>query len=183
VSRLRGLLGLLPSYLRTAWWGLASPHLAEKRPLLVVQALVESSQGVLLAQRQDLWGYELPGGHPRPEENCEAALVREVMEETGIEIAVEDCIGEYVRSGFRPHTARVYRGRVLGGAPAPGEEARRVVWFPRDSLTAALLPWYRAPLHDARVRRGAPVRRFQRQGFAWIGAAAAIDLRARWHEG
>lgn len=179
-GRLRRMAGLLPSHARTAWWGLLAPRL-EQGPLQVVQAVVMGPRGVLLAVRSDLWGHELPGGHPEPDEPLEAALCREVLEETGMEIAVEGLVGEYERTGFRPHRARVYRCRVLREGDATGsDEVVRCDWFDPAAPPDTLLPWYRGPLADAVAGAAEPVRRRERQGLAWILAGLATDARMRW---
>ena len=75
-----------------------------------------SDQGVLLAVRSNLRGWELPGGHARRDEAPEAALVREIREETGVDVEVGSLVGSYQRTGFRPHVALVYRCRPTGPA-------------------------------------------------------------------
>ena len=60
-------------------------------------------------------------------------------------------VGEYRRSGFRPHLARVYRCRALGGQATPSIETPRVAWWDPARLPDTLFPWFRGPLRD-RVR-------------------------------
>lgn len=173
------LLRVLPVYARTAWWGLCAPRLRERAPLVVHQGVVLSGGRVLLTVRSDLCGWELPGGNANPGESGEAALAREILEETGVEVAVERLVGEYERSGFRPHTARVYRCRATGGAPRPSRETPLVRWFALDAVPDTLFPWYRGPLADARAGLPGPVQRRERWGLAAIAAAIWIDLRMR----
>jgi ADP-ribose pyrophosphatase YjhB (NUDIX family) len=173
-----GLAGALPAYARIAWWGLASP-LAEKEPLVVVQAVVQSDEGILLTVRSDLRGWELPGGQVEESEDPEEALIREAREETGLEIEVERRVGDYVRTGFRPHTAKVYLCRVVGGALRISGETREVQWFRADALPTTLFAWYREPLADALASESAPVRREEHQGLDAIWAAMRIDLVMR----
>ena len=173
-----GLASALPTYVRIGWWGLASP-VAERRPLVVVQAVVRSDHGVLLTVRSDLRGWELPGGTPEGDEIPEQALVREVREETGLEVSVERPVGDYVRTGFRPHTAKVYVCRVAGGALQTSGETRAVEWFAPDALPATLFSWYREPLADALDGGGSPVVREEHQGLDAIWAAMRIDLAMR----
>jgi len=179
VGRLRRLARALPTWARLAWWGWVEPRLAPA-PELVVQGVVLSDAGVLLAVRSDLQGWELPGGTPEPGEAPEAALRRELAEETGLEVVVERLVGEYRRTGFRPHCARVFRCRVVGGREAPGSETLRLGWFPPDAVPGTLFPWYREPLADAIARRSAPVQRTDHNGVRAIAAGAVIDLRMRW---
>jgi len=179
VGRLRRLAGALPTWTRLAWWGLVEPRLAAA-PELLVQGVVLSDAGVLLAVRSDLQGWELPGGTLEPGETPEAALRREVAEETGLVVVVERLVGEYRRTGFRPHCARVFRCRVVGGREAPGCETLRLAWFPPDAAPGTLFPWYREPLADAMECRSAPVHRVGHNGVRAIAAGAVIDLRMRW---
>ena len=173
-----GLAGALPAYLRLAWWGLVSPA-TERRPLVVVQAVVHGAQGVLLAVRSDLRGWELPGGTPEGNESPERALLREILEETGLRVTVERHVGDYIRTGFRPHTARVYLCRVAGGGLRTSEETRAVRWFPVDALPRTLFPWYAAPLTDALGPAGDPAQREEHQGWRAIWAGLRIDLTMR----
>lgn len=179
MGRLGRLLGALPAYAQTAWWGLAGPRF-ERTPLVVVQAVVLGPEGVLLSVRSDLRGWELPGGNPHPGEPEAQALEREVFEETGVRIEPLQHVGDYVRTGFRPHRARVYRCRVVSGAPRPSPETLHVAWHPLDALPASLFPWYREPIADALADRDEPVVRTERQGLAAILAGIRIDLLTRW---
>ena len=66
-------------------------------------------------------------------------------------------MGDYRRSGFRPHTARVYRCRALGGALRASAETPAVAWFDPIALPRALFPWFRGPLADALAELPEPV--------------------------
>ena len=178
LQRLIRLLAALPSYARIAWWGIVSPR-REHTPLTVHQAVIVGEQGVALALRAELRGWELPGGEALPGESGEQAVAREVLEETGVEVRVDGLSGEYLRSGFRPHRARVYRCRALAGAPRPSRETPRVAWFDPARPPDGLFPWSRAPLADALAGAASPPARAEHQGVATIWAALAIDLRAR----
>jgi 8-oxo-dGTP pyrophosphatase MutT (NUDIX family) len=149
----------------------------------VVQGVVLSELGVLLTVRVDLRGWELPGGEPEPGESREEALVREVREETGIEVEVERVTGEYHRSGFLPHVAYVYRCRPVGGSLAPSFETPEVRWWDPDALPDTFFPWYRQPLRDGLSPGELPVVRHERQGLSAILAGMCIDLRMRFSAG
>lgn len=182
--------GLL-DHARTAWWGLVSPRLGRSGPLVIVQAAIlrpaTASRGaasgreeVLLSVRRELFGWELPGGTPLPGEALESALVREVREETGLDVVPEAEVGRWERRGFRPHTAIVFRCRVVAGREQPSDETPRLGWFPADSPPATLFPWFAEPLARALGRAAAPVRVDEWQGLAAILAGLRIDLAMRW---
>jgi 8-oxo-dGTP pyrophosphatase MutT (NUDIX family) len=184
-GRLGRLWGGFVDYCRTAWWGLLAPRVVESRPLVIVQAVVlrESTGGgteVLLSMRADLFGWELPGGTPEAGEASEETLLREVREETGLDVVIERHVGDWERTGFRPHTARVYLCRVAGGALAVSNETPRIGWFGLSELPADLFPWYRDPLEIVRAGRSDLVVVRERQGLAAILAAMRIDLVNRW---
>ena len=169
----------LPSYARLAWWGLVTPR-RERAPLTVHQGVIVGEAGVLLAMRAELRGWELPGGAALPGESGEAALRREVREETGLEVEVTLHVGDYHRSGFRPHTARVYRCVAVGGALRPSAETPAVAWFDPTALPRALFPWFRGPLADALAELPEPVVVHERQGWRHVLAGMVIDLCTRW---
>jgi 8-oxo-dGTP diphosphatase len=180
VLRLAGeLAGALVAYTRIGWWGLVSPRVSERVELVVIQGVIESDEGILLAIRDDLRGWELPGGTLEPGEQPEEALRREVREETGLEVEVTRHVGDYIRSGFRPHTARVYCCRPSGGALRISDETRELRFAPPSDLPETLFAWYRGPIADALGENSEPVTRREHQGLAAIVAALKIDLRMR----
>jgi 8-oxo-dGTP pyrophosphatase MutT (NUDIX family) len=173
------LARVLPEYLHTGAWAISRRFGSSRPPLMIVQGVILSDDGVLLAVRVEPRGWEIPGGNPEVGEGDEAALLREVREETGIEVSVGSLVGEYHRSGFLPHTARVYRCRPVGGEIAPSLETPRVRWWDPGDIPDTLFPWCRQPLRDALDHLEAPVVRHQHQGVSDVIESVKIDLRMR----
>jgi 8-oxo-dGTP diphosphatase len=119
----------------------------------VVAAVIRDAEGrVLLTRRPEgrhmggLW--EFPGGKIDGGETPSDALVRELGEELGIEIAVEQPLTFAVHEepGLRI-LLLFYRARIVSGGPH-GHEGQAVEWVP-----VAELPSYPTPPADAELVR------------------------------
>jgi ADP-ribose pyrophosphatase YjhB (NUDIX family) len=182
-GRLRALATALPAWAHVAWEAMAPRAAGGERRVRVVQAVIRGEAGVLLCGRRELRGWELPGGAVRDGESDEAALLREIAEETGLEIIVERRVGAYVRTGFRSHTAHVFVCRATGGTLRPWREMPRAEWFDVQCLPDGIFPWFRGPLDDALCGLQDPVERREHQGLAAIAAGMRIDLATRRRDG
>lgn len=112
-------------------------------PLVGVTAVVVNEEGeILLHRRADDGRWATPGGILEPEEEPARAVVREVREETGVEVEVERLTSVLAQEPFTyPNGDRVqildlaFRCRPVGGAPdASGDESLDVRWFPPRAL-------------------------------------------------
>jgi 8-oxo-dGTP diphosphatase len=169
---------VLPDWAAHAWHGLA-PALGLRAPETLAQAVVLERGRVLLAVRDSLRGWELPGGAVQAGESPEDALHRELGEETGLEVRIARRVGRYVRTGFRAHVAFVFACEVTGGSLRPSAETPELAWFDPAALPDALFPWFRGPLEDALGDAPGPVERREHQGLRAIWAGARIDLGMR----
>lgn len=114
--------------------------MAERGPRLVVDALVPMPTGLLLVQRgrapyKGYWA--LPGGFVDDGEDPEAAVVRELKEEAGVEGKVVGLVGVYGRPDRDPRghvVSVVYVVEHVGGEPRPGDDAAAVRVFPLGAL-------------------------------------------------
>jgi 8-oxo-dGTP diphosphatase len=127
-----------------------------ERPIVAVGAVILEGGRVLLVRRanEPLKGdWSLPGGAVEVGETLEAALVREVREETSLDVAVGPIVDVLDRVR-RDATERVeyhyvildYLCRVRGGSPACGSDADDVRWVDRGELAS-----YRLTPSAARV--------------------------------
>jgi 8-oxo-dGTP diphosphatase len=85
------------------------------RRLLLVKRGVEPLKG--------FWA--LPSGYVETDESVAAAAVREVLEETGLEIAIDGLEGVFSAAGLGVVLV-VYQARIVGGHLAPGSDADSV---------------------------------------------------------
>jgi ADP-ribose pyrophosphatase YjhB (NUDIX family) len=119
------------------------------RPLLGVGALVCDGSRILLVERgkPPLVGYwSLPGGLVETGERLEDALVREVFEETGLQVTADSIATVFER--IMPDASGVceyhyvlidFYCSVVAGELRPGDDSQRAEWFQIDALDELLL--------------------------------------------
>jgi len=121
---------------------------AAQQPRVGCGAVIQRADGaVLLVQRgrppeQGHWG--LPGGKVDWMETVEAAVVREVREETGLRVAIQRllCVVDHFEPALQQHwIAPVYLVRTLDDTTAVLQEPEVLLalgWFSPDALPAPL---------------------------------------------
>ena len=115
---------------------------------------------VLLQKRSDngMWG--LPSGHVEIGETVEEAVIREVKEETGLQVKVVRLVGVYsdpssqvfsYPTGERVHfITTFFECLPVGGSLSPDMvESRDVKFFHFGNLPANILPMHPRWLHDS----------------------------------
>jgi 8-oxo-dGTP diphosphatase len=130
------------------------------RKLLLVfaSACVADSQGRVLWQfRTDFNTWGLPGGVLELDETLEECLIREVKEETGLEVEAGRLIGIYSAPRFDvvyPNGDQVqqvtflFETRLIGGHLQPDlSETRQLAWFEAQKPPSTF-PWYQAMIAD-----------------------------------
>jgi len=95
---------------------------------------------ILLMERADGTGWCLPCGWVEPNERPQDAIVREVHEETGLEVQVEQLVGVFSRMPSAqngPHTmiAIVHLCKVVGGKLTLSHEGLSLRYWAIDEMT------------------------------------------------
>ena len=116
--------------------------------IVAVAGLVTDSQGrvlMVLSPRRD---WEFPGGQVEEGETLTDALEREVLEETGIRVAVGKLVGIY--SNVKSHIVMMdFLCNYLSSEPTTSEESLEVEWVERDeALSRIIRPVIRDRLRD-----------------------------------
>ena len=110
-----------------------------------VTAIVVDDGRLLLVHRadNDLWA--LPGGGHEVGESIEDTVVREVKEETGMDVQVTGLVGLYTNPAHvmayddgevRQQFSLCFRARLLGGQLASSPESKAVRWVPIGEVDA-----------------------------------------------
>lgn len=124
---------------------------AERRPAAVAVVLLPDDEGracFLLTRRADRLRaharqWALPGGRLEPGESAEAAALRELSEEVGLELAADAVLGSLddypTRSGY-VITPIVVWGEGAGALVPNPDEVKRVYHVPLDDLERPEVP-------------------------------------------
>src|SRR5579875_2453907 len=126
-----------------------------------VYALIFDEGRVLLALRRDIDWWNLPGGGMEAGETVEEALIREVREETGLEVAVERLVGVYSKPQ-KNEVVLALRCRITGGTLSATEESRECRFFAPNAMPRNTLPKHRQRVEDALLNLPYAVLRDQR---------------------
>ncbi|WP_328632783.1 NUDIX domain-containing protein [Streptomyces sp. NBC_00356] len=133
-----------------------------------VTAVVRDEHGnVLLIHKTDNGLWALPGGGHDVGESIARTVVREVEEETGIEVAVEDVVGLYTDPqhviGYddgevRQQFSICFHARPIGGTLRTSSESKEVRWVsPADLDSLDIHPSMRLRItHGLDESRAAP---------------------------
>lgn len=109
-----------------------------ERPLVGVGAVIIENDRILLVKRANepnKGKWSVPGGLVRVGESLVDALKREIREEVGVEIEVDDvaCVSEEIfRNGeVRFHYVIIdFFARIIHGSVRPGSDAAEIRWVP-----------------------------------------------------
>jgi ADP-ribose pyrophosphatase YjhB (NUDIX family) len=108
--------------------------------------ILDDTDRVLLSHRRDTDAWNLPGGGLESRETPIEAVVREVREETGLEVRVDRLVGVYTNAR-RDDMVFAFLCRVVGGELQLTEEADE-----HRYCALAEIPRNTTPKHVTRIR-------------------------------
>lgn len=119
-----------------------------KHSVSVAGVVVDDQSRVLVIRRDDTGHWQPPGGVLELDETFEEGVCREVLEETGLTVAVDRLTGVYknLNHGI---VALVFRCRPVSGSTHPTEEAAEVRWMDKGEVSTAMDPAFAVRVLDA----------------------------------
>lgn len=111
-------------------------------PELIARAVIRRDGHLLLARQRGSSWYFLPGGHVKPGEPIESALIRELSEELGVHAKIGQFVGAvehgYIQDGTSHHELNlVFEVAINTSEPVSQEDHLEVEWLPWDQLPDA----------------------------------------------
>ena len=122
-----------------------------KNPVPTVDIIIEFNRGIVLIERRNPpYGWAIPGGFVDYGESLETAAVREVREETSLEVELGRQLHTYSDPGRDPrqHTISTVFVAVGRGKLQAGDDARDARVFTRERLPAVMAFDHRRILED-----------------------------------
>jgi ADP-ribose pyrophosphatase YjhB (NUDIX family) len=113
-------------------------------------AIILDEQGrVLLCHRRDKDAWILPGGGVERGELPTEAVIREVQEETGLEVTIERLLGVYGKIEKPEELVFSFLCQVIGGELALTDESDDTRYFELESIPANTSPKHVERIHEA----------------------------------
>lgn len=123
----------------------------------VAGAVIREDGRMLVIKRRDNGNWEPPGGVLELDETPQEGVAREVLEETGIQVEVEQLTGVY-KNIVRGIVALVFRCKPSGGEERITPEATAVEWLTPDEVKEHMGTVYAMRLLDAQTNHNPKVR-------------------------
>lgn len=132
---------------------------------VAASAVILNDRGeVLLHRRSDDGTWAVPGGRVERGESAPQAAIREVREETGLDVEIvrltgvysrtDECTWKYEDGNVVQYVVINFQCRAIGGALRLNEETLELRWFAPDALPDSVRANHRRRITDA-VRGGA----------------------------
>ena len=119
----------------------------EKNHFVAVAGIVTNEENEVLLIKSPQRGWEFPGGMVEPGETLQQALLREIFEETGINVMITGFIG--ICKNIQSDIVSIdFCCKYVSGTPTPSEESLEVAWFPMDKTVSMM----ENPLYEKRMQ-------------------------------
>lgn len=144
-----------------------------------VVAVIRNGQ-VLLQLREDVQLWNLPGGAVEPGESLVEAAVREVREETGLQVRLTRLVGVYSRPKWRDggaHSMLFAAAPVGGDLVTSTDETLDAGFFDPAKLPHPFFGWHRRMIADALAGTGGSV--VWTQNVSWPAGMDRQEVVAR----
>ncbi|MFC9296908.1 NUDIX hydrolase [Streptomyces sp. NPDC057010] len=155
------------------------PNTSTPRHSVSVAGAVVRDDGRLLAiRRADNGTWELPGGVLELAETPEDGVRREVLEETGIHVKVDQLTGVYknITAGV---VALVFRCKASGGMERLSRETTAIQWLTPEEVVERMSEVYAIRLLDAVNGNGPHVRSHDGRQLLTDQPNSAVGRRAK----
>ncbi|HEX3781517.1 MAG TPA: NUDIX domain-containing protein [Pseudonocardiaceae bacterium] len=128
---------------RTDYYRDPSAPLANSIVVAVTAFVLDDAGRVLMIRRTDSGLYAIPGGGQEIGETISQTVIREVIEETGIEVLPTELIGvytdtehviEYTDGEVRQEFSICFRAKPTGGKMRTSSESSAVKWVAPENL-------------------------------------------------
>ena len=125
--------------------------MSHRNPLLTVDIIIETEGGIVLIERRNPpFGWAIPGGFVDYGESLEHAAVREALEETSLEVRLNEQLYTYSdpRRDPRHHSVSAVFIATATGFPVADDDAKTAGIFTAHSLPEPIVFDHRAILSD-----------------------------------
>ena len=135
---------------RDRWVCDACSQVHYRNPVPSTTCLISTETGIVVVKRRydpGMGGWAFPGGFIDAEETVEEAAVREVKEETNLDVELESLLGVY--SYVDPHKSGLvvlFQARVTGGELQAGDDAEEACAYPAEALPQLVFESHRRAL-------------------------------------
>ena len=108
----------------------------------------KNNQEILLTLRRDFPIWVLPGGQAKANETIKDVVIREVLEETGLNIRPNKAIAFY-ESPDKKIRKVLFTGEILSGTMSLSNETKDIKWFDINTLPFSMLRFETIRIKDA----------------------------------
>lgn len=116
--------------------------MSQRNPYPTVDVIVENADGIVLVRRRnEPRGWAIPGGFVDVGEPVELAAVREIREETGLDVQLETLLYVYSDPARDPrfHTMTIVFVGQAEGIPVGDDDAAEAATFRLDALPSPIV--------------------------------------------